>query len=68
MAEFAYNNTKNASTSYMSFELNCGYHSQMSYEEDVNFRFQSKSADKLLVELKELMIICQENLHHAQKI
>ena len=34
IAEFAYNNAKNASTSHTSFELNCGYHPQMSYKED----------------------------------
>ena len=27
IAEFAYNNTKNASTGYMPFELNYGYYS-----------------------------------------
>ena len=26
MAEFAYNNARNASTGHTSFELNCGYH------------------------------------------
>ena len=30
--------------------------------------FQSKSANELSVELRELMIICQENLYHAQKL
>ena len=68
MAEFAYNNAKNASTGHISFELNCGYHSWMSYEEDVDLRSQSKSADELLAELRELMIVCQENLHHAQEL
>ena len=58
MAEFAYNNVKNASTGHKPFELNCGYHPQMSYEEDVDPRFQYKSADELLAELSELMIIC----------
>ncbi len=38
MAEFAYNNVKNASTSYTSFELNCGYHPKTSYKEDVDPR------------------------------
>ena len=47
MAEFAYNNTKNASIGYTPFELNCGYHPQMSYKEDVDPRSQSKSVDKL---------------------
>ena len=68
MAEFAYNNAKNASTGHTPFEFNCGYHSRMSYKEDVGPRFQSKLADKLLAELRELIIVCQENLHHAQKL
>ena len=67
IAEFAYNNTKNISTSYTPFELNCGYHSRISYNEDVDPRSQSKWADKLLAKLRELMIICQENLHHTQE-
>ena len=65
MAEFAYNNAKNASTGYTPFELNCSYHPQMSYKEDVDSCFQSKSADKLLVELIEMMIVCRENLYHV---
>ena len=40
----------------------------MSYKEDVNSRSQSKSTDKLSAELRELMIICQKNLHHAQEL
>ena len=67
MAEFTYNNAKNASTGHTPFELNCGYHPRMSYEEDVDPRSQSKSADKLSADLRELMIVCQENLHHAQE-
>ena len=68
MAEFAYNNAKNASTGHTPFKLNCGYHPRMSYKEDVDSRSQSKSADELLVELRELMIVYQENLHHAQEL
>ena len=67
IAKFAYNNAKNASTSHTPFELNYGYHPRMSYKEDVDPRFQSKSADKLSAELRELMIVCRENLHHAQE-
>ena len=67
MAEFAYKNAKNASTSHTPFELKCGYHPRMSYKEDVNPCSQSKSANELSAELRELMIICQENLYHAQK-
>ena len=67
-AKFAYNNAKNASTGHTPFELNCGYHPRMSYEEDVDPRFQSKSADDLLAELRELMIVSPENLHHTQEL
>ena len=68
IAEFAYNNIKNSSISHMSFELNCGYYPWMSYEENVNPRSQSKSADKLSAKLRELMIVCQENLHYTQEL
>ena len=67
MAKFAYNNAKNASTGHTPFELNCGYHPRMSYKEEVNPRSKSKLADKLSAELGELMVVCQENIHHAQK-
>ena len=68
MAEFAYNNAKNASTGHTLFELNCGYHPQMLYEEEVDSHSKSKSTDKLSVELKELMIVCLENLYPAQEL
>ena len=68
MAEFAYNNSKNTSIGYTPFELNCGYHPLMSYKEEVDSRSQSKSANKLLEELRELMIVCCKNLYHAQKL
>ena len=68
MVKFAYNNAKNASTSHIPFELNCGYHPQMSYKEDVDLRSQYKSADELSAEVRELIIVCRENLHQAQEI
>ena len=68
MAEFAYNNTKNVSTDYTLFELNYSYHPRMSYEEDVDSRSQFKLADELSAELRELMIVYQENLYHAQEL
>ena len=68
MAEFAYNNAKNASSGHTPFKLNCGYHPRMSYKEDVDPRSKSKSADELSAELRELMIVCRENLHHAQEL
>ena len=68
MAEFAYNNAKNASTGHTSFELNYGYHPRVSFEENTNPRSRSKTADELSAELKELMIVCRENLQHAQEL
>ena len=68
MAEFAYNNVKNASNGFTPFELNCGYHPWVSYEEDLNPRSQSKTAEELSSELQNLMATCQQNLHHAQKL
>ena len=65
MAEFAYNNSKNASTGHTPFELNYGYHLRVSYEEEFDLRSQSKSADELAEKLRELMIVCCENLYHA---
>ena len=68
MAEFAYNNAKNASTGHTPFELNCGYHPRVSFEEDTDPRSRSKSADELSAELRDLMTVCRENLHHAQEL
>ena len=68
MAEFAYNNVKNASTSHTSFELNCDYHLWMLYEEEVDSCSKSNLADKLLAEPRELVVVCLENLYHAQKL
>ena len=68
IAEFAYNNAKNASTGHTSFELNCGYHPRVSYEEDLDPRSKSKTAEELSSELQNLMAICQQNLYHAQKL
>ena len=68
MAEFAYNNTKNASTGFTLFELNCGYHPRVSYKEDLDPRSKSKTAKELSSKLQELMIVCQQNLHHIQEL
>ena len=68
MAEFVYINSKNASIGHMLFKLNCDYHPQMSYKEKVDSRSQSKSMDELTKELRELMIVCCENLYYAQQL
>ena len=68
MAEFAYNNAKNASTGHTLFELNYEYYPQVSYKEDLNLRSKSKIAKDLSSKLQNLMAICQQNLYHAQKL
>ena len=49
------------------FELNCGYHPRMLYKDDVNPHSRSNSANKLLIKLRKLIIICRENFYHAQE-
>ena len=68
MAEFAYNNAKNASTGHMPFELNCSYHPCVFFKEDTDLCSRLKTADELLAELQELITVCRENLHHAQEL
>ncbi len=68
MAEFAYNNAKNASTGHIPFELNCGYHSKVFVKEDVDSHSRSCSANKLAEELRELIEVCYQNLLYAQKL
>ena len=68
MVEFVYNNAKNASFGHTLFELNYGYHPQMSYKNNVNPHSKFKLADKLLTELRELMIVCRKNFYYTQKL
>ena len=65
MAKFAYNNAKNISTSYTPFGLNCGYHSCVSYKEDIDPCSKSKPVNDLASDLRKLMAIYWENLQHA---
>ncbi len=68
MTEFAYNNAKNISTSHTPFELNCGYHPRVFFEEDVDPHSRSRFANKLTKELRELMKVCCQNLLHIQEL
>ena len=68
IAEFVQNNAKNVSTGHTPFELNCGYYPRMSYKKDVDPHSQSKLAVKLSAKLRELIVVCQENLHDAQEL
>ncbi len=68
MAGFTYNNSKNASTRHTLFKLNCGYNPKVSFQEDVDSRSRSCSANKLAEELRDLMEVCCQNLLHAQAL
>ena len=68
MAEFVYNNSKNASMSYTPFELNCAYHPYVPFENEYNAYSRSSSAKKLAIELSELMNVCGQNLLHTQDL
>ena len=68
MAEFAYNNAKNASTSYTLFEINCRYHPRVSYKKNLDFYSKSKSAKEISFKLQKLITFCQQNLDHAQAL
>ena len=58
MAEFAYNNAKNASTGYIPFNLNCRYHSCISYKKNLDSRSKSRIAKEFSSKLQKLMTIC----------
>lgn len=68
MTKIAYNNANDASISHMPFELNCSYHIQMLYKDDIVSYSKSKLVDKRLAELKKLMIVCRKNLYPIQEL
>lgn len=68
MAKFAYNNVKNASIGHTPFELNCSFYPQTSYEKDINPCSELKLANKLVIELRNLMTICRKKFQHVQEL
>lgn len=67
LAEFAYNNAKHSSTKFTPFELNCGYHPRVSYDDELDPRSRSKAAGVEAKVLKELLTECKKNLRDAQE-
>ena len=49
----------------MLIELNCDYYLRILFKRKVDPHSKFKSVDELFAELRELMIIYQENLYHA---
>ncbi len=68
MAEFAYNNTKNASTGHTLFKLNYCYYPKVSFKEDVDPCSRSRSANKLAEDLRELVEVCYQNFLLTQEL
>ena len=64
MAEFSYNNAKNARTGHTPFELNCDFYPWVFFEENVDPRVRSCSVDKLAEDLKERIKICYQILFY----
>ena len=58
MAEFAYSNTKNTNTSYISVKLNCRYYFYVSYKQDLDFSLKLKTAKELFSKLQNLIAVC----------
>ena len=63
-----YNNTKNISMSYISFELNYRYYPIVLFEDKTNFYLKSCFTHKLVKELRKLIKICCQNLFHIQEL
>ena len=59
IAEFAYNNAKNASIGHTPFELNCGFYSRVFFKDNVDPCSRSRSANELAKKLRKLINICQ---------
>ena len=68
MAKFMYNNHKNDSTSYMSFESNSDYHHCVSFDKNINPCSWLKTAKKLSAKLRKLITIYQKNFYYTQKL
>ncbi len=57
-----------ATTVHTPFELNCGYHPRVFFEEDVDPCSRARSANELVEELRELIEVCCQNFLHAQEL
>ena len=64
--EFVYINAKNINTNYIFFKLNYSYYPYMFFK-DTNPCLRFYLANKLAKELKNLILIYQQNLIYTQK-
>lgn len=68
MADFVYNNTKNANIGHMFSKLNYDYHLYLAYKDEVNPGSKSASSNKTTKELRELISICLQKLLYTKKL
>ena len=68
MAEFAYNNSWQATTMISPFDALLGYHLRISYKDNLDPRSKSWSADENLATLRELMKELKVNLIELQEL
>ena len=66
IAEFAYNNSKNASTGQTPFELNCGYYFCVSFKDKYDVRSKASSAKGLAIKLRELINIVTKTFYMSR--
>lgn len=66
IAEFAYNNARQASTMMSPFEALLGYHPRMSYEGNRDPRSKSRTADENAAGLRDLIKELKVNLAESQ--
>lgn len=55
MANFVYNNTKNANINHMFFKFNYSYYLRVFFKNNIDFYFKSHSTNKLTKKLRELI-------------
>ena len=68
MAEFIYNNTKNANIGHIFFKFNCKYHCYFFFKDHINSCLKFYLAEKRAKKQRNLMFICQQNLLYPQKL
>lgn len=67
IVEFTNNNLKNANIDNILFKFNICYHFYTSYKEEVSLCFELKSVERLVNNLKDLMMICRNNFDYSQR-
>lgn len=68
MAEFAYNNSRQASTMMSPFEALLGYHPRTSYEDNRDPRSKSRTADENAAALRDSIKELKVNLTESQEL